>query len=308
MIRNITIQGYKSFHPTKPTNISLETETQKPVFFYGLNGAGKTAIGEVIQSCDTDDPRFQTCHVHPTKGGPFRYLVYNQDFVRSVIGEAEGMPGIFTIGELDTETQKQINEYERLLKEARDERNRIEAELTRTNDKLTAAFNDAKDQIWEVYKKHDKGMFDDFLTGYGSNKKKFFEDLRKYEISDSYELESLDSLAKRFVDISGDKAPKKSHSLPLDVFASIEQDGIWQERLTVSHESRLAPMLEKLGHGDWVTKGRNYVKDDQCPFCQQELPHDFLSELVKLFDGDHQEKIRLIDSYIADYETAIQNL
>jgi len=308
MIKSIIIKGYKSFHPTTPVTISLETATQKPVFFYGLNGAGKTAIGEVIHGRSIGDAKFQGCRVDTTQGGPFRYLVYNHHFVHSVIGEAEGMPGIFTIGELDTETQRQIEEHECLLQDVRGVREAAQRDITRINGQLDTSLQDAKEDVWKVYKSHDKGTFDAFLTGYGGNKQKFFDDLRKHETPDDEELEDLDSLTKRLADISGDETSKGIHQLPLGAFLDIEQDAIWQERVEVSGESRLAPMVEKLGNGDWVSKGRTYVHDDQCPFCQQGLPVGFLDELAKLLDGDRQEKIDLIDANITYYDTAIQTL
>ena len=275
MIKSIAIQGYKSFHPTTPVTISLETATQKPVFFYGLNGAGKTAIGEVIHGRSIRDAEFQACRVDTTQGGPFRYLVYNHHFVHSEIGEAAGMPGIFTIGELNTETQRKIEERERLLQEVRGVREAAQRDVVTINGQLATALNDAKEDVWTVYKAHDKGAFDSFLTGYGRGAQKFFDDLRTYATPDDETLEDLDSLAKRLVDISGDETRKGTHQLALGPFQVIERDAIWQEQVEVSGESRLAPMVEKLGNGDWVSKGRAFVHDGQCPFCQQGLTHGF---------------------------------
>lgn len=308
MIKSIAIQGYKSFHPATPVTISLETATQKPVFFYGLNGAGKTAIGEVIHGRSIGDAKFQACRVETTQGGPFRYMVYNHHFVQSVIGEAAGMPGIFTIGELDTETQRKIEESERSLQEVRGVRDAAQRDVVTINGQLAAALNDAKEDVWTVYKAHDKGAFDSFLTGYGRGAQKFFDDLRTYVTPEDETLEHLDSLAKRLADISGDETSKGTHQLALGSFQAIEKDAVWRERAEVSGESRLAPLVEKLSSGDWVSKGRAFVHDDQCPFCQQGLPHAFLEELAKLLDGNRQEKIDLIDGHITAYETAIQTL
>ncbi|MGE8517008.1 MAG: AAA family ATPase [Alcaligenes nematophilus] len=308
MIKDIVIQGYKSFHPTTPVTITLETATQKPVFFYGLNGAGKTAIGEVIHGHSLGDADFHACRVETTQGGPFRYLVYNHHFVQSVIGEAEGMPGIFTMGELDTQTQRQIEEHERLLHDVRIAREAAQRDISRINGELATALNDAKESVWATYKAHDKGVFDNFLTGYGRGAQKFFDDLRKYEVPDDEVLDDLDNLAKRLGDISGDETLKGTHHFSVDAFLVIEKDSIWRERVEVSGESRLASLVERLGNGDWVSKGRAFVHDDHCPFCQQELPHGFLGDLAKLLDGDRQQKIDLIETHVLAYESSIQTL
>lgn len=308
MIRTITVQGYKSFHAATPVAIPIETATQKPVFFYGLNGAGKTAIGEVIHGHSVGDPAFNACKVVTTDGGPFRYLVYNHHFVHSVIGEAAGMPGIFTIGEVDTETQRKIEENERLLQEVRLAHEVAQRDADSLTRQLDAALKDAKEEVWKVYQAQDGKEFDAFLTGYGRDKQKFFDDLRKFETLDEEELEGLPGLVKRLQDISGAETSKVKHQLPLDSFLAIEKAPIWKERIEVSGESRLAPLVEELGSGDWVSKGRGYVHNDQCPFCQQGLPSDFLAELARLLDGDRQEKIDAIDTHTAAYESAIQAL
>ena len=308
MIKSITINGYKSFDSTAPVIIRLDTDIQKPVFFYGINGAGKTAISEVIDGCSVGDEKFQSCRVEPTQGGPYRYLVYNHHFMESVIGEAEGMPGIFTIGELDTETQRRIEEHERLLQEVRRTREEAQKDMERFNKQLNTALHDAKENVWKVYKIHDKGTFDEFLTGYGGNKQKFFDDLRNYETHDDEVLDDLEILATHLADISGDEILKRTYELPFDAILKIEQDPIWKDSIEVSGDSRLAPMIEKLGNGDWVSKGRAYVHDDHCPFCQQGLPDDFLDELTKLLDGERQQKIDLLEAHVKAYEAAIQAL
>lgn len=308
MIKNLFIQGYKSFHPFNPVTVALETATQKPAFFYGLNGAGKTAIGEVIEGLSTGNPDFSACRVETTHGGPFRYLVYNHHFVQSVIGEAAGMPGIFTIGELDTDAQRKIEEHEQMRVEIRRAREVTQGEITRITRELEMALIDAKDAVWSIYKAHDKGVFDSFLTGYGRGSQKFFEDLRKYETPDDETLVDIASLAERLADISGDETLKNGYHIALELPLTVEKDTIWHEHVEVSGESRLAPLVEKLGNGDWVSKGRTFIHDDQCPFCQQGLPRSFLNDLTKLLDGDRQQKIDLIDAHITTYESAVHTL
>lgn len=55
MIKSITIQGYKSFPADAPTIIDFTTK--RIAVFYGINGAGKSAIGEVIhRNGNNQDP------------------------------------------------------------------------------------------------------------------------------------------------------------------------------------------------------------------------------------------------------------
>lgn len=308
MIKSITIPNYKSFDAVPPKPIVLDVATQKPVFFYGRNGAGKTAIGEVICGCAAGDALFQNCKVDVTQGGPFRFHVYNHNFIRQVIGEPAGMPGIFTIGELDTATQQKIEEQQALLQTIDAEVLSIQNDISSIDAQLTIALTTAREEVWTAYKAQDKGVFDAFITGYGRDKQKFFDDLRAYETADDAVPADLATLEKRLRDVSGTEMAKATHQVALRTFAPIESDTIWKQPIEVSGESRLAPLIEKLGNGDWVSQGRTYVHDYQCPFCQQGLPHGFTAELTRLLDGDRQAKIDSIANHIRDYGTALQAL
>ena len=308
MIKSISIQGYKSFHPTQAVTIPIAVDKQQPVFFYGLNGAGKTAIGEVIEGRAAGDARFQNCRVEVTQGGPFRYMVYNHHFVQKVIGEAEGMPGIFTLGELDTTTLREIEDKERQLREIAEEREAIAQDNLRLQPLIDTAHKAALDEVWTVYQAHDGGTFDEFLNTYGRGKQKFFDDLWRYRTDDTEVLDTLETLAQRLSDVSGTEERKSTFKFSLDEFEAIGSDPLWNERIEISGDSRLAPLIEKLENSDWVSSGRKYVQEDQCPFCQEDLPSDFIDELSKIFDGDRQAKITSIQAKLDRYVAAADTL
>lgn len=48
MIRTLTLRGFKSFSPDRDTVVQISPENKPVALFYGLNGAGKSAIGQVI--------------------------------------------------------------------------------------------------------------------------------------------------------------------------------------------------------------------------------------------------------------------
>lgn len=305
MIKSISIQSYKSFGPTKPTVINFETGKQA-TFFYGLNGAGKSAIAEVIQGREDDDPAFAHCQINTTGTGPFRHLVYNHAFVGRVIGET--MPGIFTIGEMDTATQKEINE-----KEA--ENIQLEAELATLSERVETAGKQVEDQIvrgiddaWKAHSLGKKTKLKELLVGYGRDKKKFFDDLRESAVDNDTPLDTLERLEQRWEDASSTETSKSAPQVDLTGLAEIETDSIWAEGIEVSAASRLAPLIANLGNADWVDQGRAYVKDDQCPFCQRDLPHDFHEELAKLLEGGRKLKIDKIEGLVSQYALRLERL
>ncbi|OOG42773.1 AAA family ATPase [Rhodanobacter sp. C05] len=305
MIRKISIHNYKSFHPTTPTVIEIDTSKQA-TFIYGLNGAGKSAIGEVIHGRFVNDQIFAHCQVETTGTGPFRHLVYNHAFVGRVIGET--MRGIFTIGEMDTAKQKEIDgkeaEYVVLEAELTTLRARVETAKKQVEAQITRGVED----VWKAHVLGKKTKLAELLVGYGKDKKKFFDELRKSAVDGDAPLNTMERLEQRWEDVSGSETSKSAPQPDLTGLAEIETDSIWAEAIEVSVTSRLAPLIAKLGNGDWVDQGRSYVKDDQCPFCQQGLPHDFHEELAKLLEGGRKLKIDKVEALVSNYALRLERL
>lgn len=305
MIKRISIHGYKSFHPTTPTVIEIDTSKQA-TFFYGLNGAGKSAIGEVIHGRSVNDVSISHCQIETTGTGPFRYLVYNHAFVSRVIGET--MQGIFTIGETDTEKQIEIDRYDR-------ENVVLEAELAKVTDRVDIARTQVEAQVtrgvetvWKAHGLGKKTKLAELLVGYGRDKKKFFDDLQKSAVDTGTPLDTMERLEQRWLDVAGTDANKSTPQVDLTGIAEIEIDAIWAEIIEVSATSRLAPLIASLGNGDWVDEGKSYVHNNQCPFCQQGLPHDFQNQLAKLLEGGRKLKIDKIDGLISNYSLHLELL
>lgn len=308
MLKKISIFNYKSFHPTDAVAIEFDTTTQKPVLIYGLNGAGKSSIGEVIHGWGEKDPAFTHCDIEIAGQGTYRPLVYNSDFVDRVIGGVEGMPGIFTLGELDTQSQKRIEEITPQIATAEARREELQGLINSTQASLDAAKETALTETWKANTAHSNGELKPLLQGYMGNRQSFFDELKRIQVTDTEELDTLENLKKRLADASGNEPQKSKLILIESNFQEIESDPIWQEPVVVSGQSRLAPLIEKWGNGDWVNQGRAFAHDPECPFCQQTMPHDLLAELSKLLDGDRQVKVDHIQNLIQKYEKAISEL
>ena len=305
MIKKISIHKYKSFHPTRPTVIAIDTSKQATLI-YGLNGAGKSAIGEVIHGRSVNDQDFAHCQVETTGTGPFRHLVYNHAFVGRVIGET--LPGIFTIGEVDTAKQQEIDKTEA-------ENAGLEADLARQGELIERATKlvDAQnarciEEVWKAYGLGKKTKLEGLLAGYGRDKKKFFDDLRKSATDPATQLETMERLEQRWNDSSGTEKTKNAPQVDFSGQTEIETDSIWSETIKVSSTSRLAPLIAKLGNGDWVDDGQGFVQDNQCPFCQQKLPHDFQEELAKLLEGERKLKLEKVEGLVSNYALRLDRL
>ena len=308
MLKKISISNYKSFHPTEAVEIELDTSTQKPVFFYGLNGAGKSSIGEVIHGWGEKNPDFVHCAIETAGQGAYRPVVYNSDFVDRVIGGVAGMPGIFTLGELDTQSQKKIEEITPEIATAEARREELKGLIASVTNSLADAKDAALAEVWKAHTAYSGGELRPLIQGYWNNRQKFFDALKAIQVAEDEGLDTIENLKKRLAEASGTESQKSKLSLSQPGFQAIELDAIWQERIVVSGQSRLTPLIEKWGNSDWVNKGREFAHDPECPFCQQTMPHDLLAELSQLLDGDRQTKIDHIQSLAERYAAAISAL
>jgi predicted ATPase len=68
MIRTIRIQGVKSFPRDTQSIINID-HTLRVALFYGNNGAGKSAIGQVIHHNGNDINPFPNCYLEHTGVG-----------------------------------------------------------------------------------------------------------------------------------------------------------------------------------------------------------------------------------------------
>jgi len=275
------------------------------VFLYGTNGAGKSAIGEVIQGVSGGDEKFSHCQMHTSNDAAYRVLVYNQRFVDKVIRTAEGVPGIFTIGALDAEAQAEIEgrkvEAEALESQLEAVKKKIEQSIEAGKKVQEAAITGA----WKAHSDYNKPPFRDLLNGWHSDRKKFFEELDKYAVADDVELDGLDRLQERLADATSIETAQARVSVDLSGLAVIESHSIWAERIVVSSASRLAPLIEKWGNSDWVGQGRDIPHGEDCPFCQQKLPENFAEDLAKLLDGDRQARVDQVKLLAERYEATV---
>lgn len=304
MIRTISIHRHKSFHPTNAHSVHVPNKTA--TYIYGLNGAGKSAIGEVVDGLARNDPAFAHCRIETTDNVRYRYLVYNHNYVERLIGQP--IKGIFTVGEVDTVRQQRIQEIETRNGELDDLIADAAASASTAASNIAKEFARAKDDIWKAHDWGKKTALAPLLEGYGRNKEKFFTDLRTHGLPEGGQLDTIERLEKRWVDVSGAESERESALLDTAALSRIESDPIWAEVVEVSAASRLAPLVAQMGNADWVARGQAYTHADQCPFCQQSLPHDFRDELARLLEGERKAKVERISLLAQNYATQLDAL
>ncbi len=309
MIKSITIQGHKSFSPAAPTTIDFVT-TKRVALLYGLNGAGKSAIGEVIHHNGNNQEPFAQCSVDTTHNVPYQYLVYNEEFIEATFRNRSDMPGIFTIGKPEAAALEQA---EALEKQSGQWRVRIDqvieqrAEREQEAERNHAAILDA---VWPVYTDHKNGPLKEWLTGFGGAKQRVFDQLSATPFDPSETPPTVDELINRTNDVSDRTAVARSEvSIDVAGFDDIETNALWGQAIVGSGDSTLAAQIQALGNMDWVRQGRSFLgHDSQCPFCQQNLPHDFSNELARLFDTSFETRVQQVQQQTELYRSKVEIL
>jgi wobble nucleotide-excising tRNase len=125
MIKTISIQGYKSFPNDRPVLITFDA-SKRVAMLYGVNGAGKSAIGQVIHRNGNNIEPVAHCSIALTRDEPYQYLVYNDDFVEQAFRNRSDMPGIFTIGRPEAAALKRAEDLEKDIEIWRDRQRRRE--------------------------------------------------------------------------------------------------------------------------------------------------------------------------------------
>ncbi len=311
MIRSIHIQAFRSFDPATATLVNFAPD-RRIAFFYGLNGAGKSAIGQVIQGYETGQEPVPNCALTVFPAGvKYEYLVYNERFVETHFRNRTDVPGIFTIGDPESSALEAAEDLERELITWRSQYDALAEQQRSREQESTQAHESALREVWKSYTALKDGPFKRWLP-YGNSKQNFFDAL-KTKVSDANEGEPLgfDELARMLAEL-GDShtAPKPRIELQLPNFERIEDEELWAEPIVGSSDSALAALIQDLGNLDWVNQGRTYLghSREHCPFCQQDLPHNFPKELAQLFDASFERRVARVKALSENYALNLSSL
>jgi wobble nucleotide-excising tRNase len=310
MIKTISIQGYKSFPNDRPVVITFDT-SKRVAMLYGVNGAGKSAIGQVIYRNGNNIEPVAHCSIALTRDEPYQYLVYNDDFVEQTFRNRSDMPGIFTIGRPEATALKRAEELENDIGAWRDRQEVLTALRTEREAEKTRAHTAVLDGVWPAYTEHKSGALKEWVSGLGNAKQKVFDTLDAVVLTDDEVPPTIADLTLRMADVGDAGATAKQKvSIVMSGFDSLEQNALWGKSIAGSGDSRLAPLIEELGNMDWVSEGRAHLEHSKgkCPFCQEGLPHDFADQLTRLFDASYERDVAEVKRLTEDYGQKIDAL
>jgi wobble nucleotide-excising tRNase len=310
MIESITLSGIATYSPVTPETI----QNLKAVnYFYGANGAGKTTISRLI-----NNPALSaTSKVTWAKSDPIAAMVYNNDFIAANFTDSKQFKGVFTLGQAE---QSQLDHLEELKKE-RDRhalfKSRAQENLNGPDGKSgkIAEKNALEEKLvgrcWEQKQKHDD-EFQGAFKGLRNNREAFKNRVLQESKSNTSQLVDIEDLRKRANVLYGD-APLPMNgvsNLDLSRLVALEQNLVLGKKVVGKEDVNVSAMIQHLGNSDWIRQGMKYLghTDDDCPFCQQKLPHEFEKSLEDYFDETFEAETSALSQFRDTYNALADGL
>ena len=301
MIESIRIAGVASYSKSP----EFLTGLSKFNFLYGSNGSGKTTISRVI----ADDGGFPTCSV-TWNGTKLQTMVYNRDFVTKNFSQSSELKGIFTLGEKNIDSIKQIAiakseldaitkkiEYMHFVLHGKDGSGGKMGDLAALDEKFRV-------KCWSSYTKH-KAKLGIAFEGFRKSREKFKDKILKERAFNSATRKSLVVLEKIAETVFGQTPTVEQAVTSIDATNIIahESAAILKKKVIGKEDVDIAAMIKKLGNSDWAREGRSFYDNNEmvCPFCQQNTTDAFAQSLNKYFDEAFKEESRSIDDLCINY-------
>lgn len=299
MLREVLVAGEASYDALGQRLTDLKAIN----FVFGTNGSGKTTVSRVIA-----DPSAHPSSAVSWAGQPLECLVYNCDFVAKNF--AAQMPGIFTLGEAEDSTLREIDAAKAAVMELEGQ---IQTLLSTLGDDegTSGKLKEAKDQraaieerCWAIKSAHDS-HFKDAFTGARNSRSNFCDRVLQEWAGNAAKHVPLEGLKKRALTVF-QTGLEKQPLLPLidgREIVALESRPILAKKIVGKEDLDIAALITRLANSDWVRQGRDYlgIEKDHCPFCQQSITAEFRQELEEYFDETYVADIAAIDAAIEAY-------
>jgi wobble nucleotide-excising tRNase len=286
MIESISLSNIATYSPDK----SEEIVNLKPInFFYGANGAGKTTISRLI-----GNPAISVrSRIKWLRNSQIPSMIYNNDFITSNFTDSKELQGVFTLGKAEQaqldrlallkeerKRHEQMKTKSAILLDGEDGKTGKNAELVTLEAKLVA-------RCWEQKTKHDE-HFKGAFTGLRNNREAFKARVLQEHVSNTSTLVDLTNLQARASVLYGEQPSQMSSvpSLDLSRLIAFEKNPVLAKKVIGKDDVSISAIIQRLGNSDWVLQGMKFLEHtgEQCPFCQQSIPHDFEKNLADYFD------------------------
>ena len=303
MITKIEIAGEASFPPGGVTISPARVN-----YLFGANGTGKTTISRAINSSTSDDSASDDSasdngfKIEWDGGTPLEAFVYNKDFIENNFGSQ--MLGVFTLGAAEKKTLEDLHVKNEEKSEIKNNINTRSLTLSEKKSERDQKYERFKEDCWKQ-KVQFETNFKDALTGSIRSKEVFCNKILAENTNNKSQLQFLETLQQKAQTLfSG--STEQIPLMPMQDFSALQQalsNPIWQKSVIGSADIGIAQLIDKLENSDWVRQGRQYLEhsEEDCPFCQQNLPDDFKGQLERYFGEQFAKDTNLIKDLIDEH-------
>lgn len=303
MIQSLTIRDVATYSATGSTLLDLKEIN----FLFGANASGKTTVSRVIANPDL----YPRCGITWHANAPIDRLVYNLDFRERHFKEFGQLKGVFTLGEDNATLLAQIEskrtQINRKTESINDRRAVLDGNATVKGKRaeLAELMSSFAETCWNQKLKHE-GVFRQAFTGSTGSKDQFRDKIISESTRNQAAAASLEELTTRASSVFA-IAPVREAEFGLPNFDDLEgheTNTILARSVVGSADVPIAKLIQTLGSGDWVNRGRQYFRNSAgaCPFCQQEAPTDLERLLNDFFDESYSSDCRTISTLLEAYE------
>lgn len=292
-METLWLKGVKSYSEDVFTEIDLSNKIN---IFFGQNGSGKSTISGYFYS--EKDPQYSKCRFETNNS--YRYIVYNSQFIEDSFYNKTEQPGIFTLSNKNKETIKLIESKKTENERLQQKIEQIEKNIKEEDNKIESILTKHKDNIWSKTHKIRSSDLKPLLTGY-LKKNLFYTQLKDINIAEDIDLDLL--VAEHSNLITYKKTSLNEISIPKIYQVSHIQSELLNTSIISSDNSYLSGLINKLDNSDWVHEGINYIKDEKCPFCQNNtIDQHFKNGIKLLFDNTYNENLKKISVFHDEYK------
>ena len=287
-IQKITLNDHTFFGVSfEPTLIN---------FFFGNNGTGKSTLAKNI------GVPAATEWVPGAAPVDYELMVYNEEFIINNIQSYGNIPGVFTItqqnAEIKAEADKKAAEKRALDANVKSIDGTITDEMEKQK-KVDAAYEKS---IWDMTEAI-RTRYKETQSGYTRDKKKFVAQLETYTPVDIDES----ALSQLYAVAYGASDTKFSEYKPIDI-SIIPTSCLLEESIVGSSDSAFASFVRTLSASGWLSQGHKAYQHQagkKCPYCQQDLPDTFETDLASCFDEQYKKSVAELEQFVAAYKASL---
>ena len=311
MITTITLKNKATYNST---GVTIDDLT-KLNYFFGNNGCGKSTLANYMQSIseNTSSSIYPDCSVDGYNPAQEEIIVFNQHFIENNFMNSDTLKGVFSLNQTNVTIDTQIKANEKSISGKNDEQKQLGDE----NDKIDIKReNNRNDLAANCFSKRDTfKTFSKIKLEYSGNKKSNLSHIESLLKQGNSQIKTLDELTKLYTKLYEDKLEEIGLSLDIKLLDELitiqdELNVLLEEIIVGKDDVKLAELIKKYNLKPWVLQGKQYLEKTGrvCPFCQQSISDDFISQLNDMFDESSKQKVNKIEVEKSNYKNKFSEL